>query len=157
MIAYAGFREGRTGDIYAMPAYGGGENRLTATRHHDDFPRWSPDGRRIAFVRTVNLVRQLIVMNVDGTGQRQLTHGRDASFAPSWSPDSQQIVFTRGRDDEDTSGAIDVDGTDTTSSGEAPERIASDIYVLDVEGGGETRLTSDPAIDSSPAWSPTAG
>jgi TolB protein len=154
MIAYAGFRKGRTGDIYAMPAYGGREIRLTATRHHDDFPRWSPDGRRIAFVRTVNLVRQLIVMNADGSGQRQLTDGPDASFAPSWSPDGGKLVFTRGRDDEDTSGALDIDDSDTGISDEAPGHAASDIYVLDVEGGGEMRLTSDPAIDSSPAWSP---
>lgn len=154
MIAYVGFRKGRAGDIYAMAAYGGRENRLTATRNHDDFPRWSPDGRKIAFVRTVDLVRQLVVMNVDGTGQRQLTHGQHASFAPSWSPDARRIVFTRGREDEDTDGAIDADGSGTGTSGEAPDHAASDIYVLDADGGGETRLTYDPGIDSSPAWSP---
>ena len=90
MIAYAGFREGRAGDIYAMPAYGGREIRLTATRHHDDFPRWSPDGCRIAFVRTVNLVRQLIVMNVDGTGQRQLTHGRTRASRRAGHPTAER-------------------------------------------------------------------
>jgi Tol biopolymer transport system component len=152
-IAYVGFRKGRAGDIYQIETYGGRERRLTFSKHHDDMPRWSPDGKRIVFVRTVGLVRQLVVMNANGSGQRQLTHDREASFSPNWAPDSRRIVFARGRDDEDSEDGIAV-GAENVELDETPDRTLSDIYVLDVDGGSETRLTDHPAIDTSPAWSP---
>lgn len=153
-IAFVGFRQGRAGDIYTIGAFGGRERRLTASKSHDDTPRWSPDGRRIAFVRTVGLVRQLVVMNADGTRQRQLTHGPDASYAPSWAPDSRRIAFVRGHDDIETDDNIPADGPLPGSPGSSAARTPSDIYVLDVDGGGVTRLTDHPAVDTSPAWSP---
>jgi Tol biopolymer transport system component len=153
MLAFAGFRKGRAGDIFTVDPFGARERRLTQSRSHDDMPRWSPDGRRIVFVRTVGLVRQLVVMNADGSGQRQLTHDSEPSFAPSWSPDGRRIVFARGRDDEEADDGISADGAGTAPTRSDYQR--SDIYVLDVVVGGDaTRLTFDPGIDTTPAWSP---
>src|SRR3712207_4079532 len=73
LVAYV-----RNGDIYVRP--GASARRLTEGRGHAR-PRWSPDGRRLAYLRHGNLW----TMRADGTGKRQLTT-RPAGGA-SWSPD----------------------------------------------------------------------
>jgi Tol biopolymer transport system component len=91
-------------------------------------PAWSPDGKRIAFVRTIASVpagRQpravgIFVMNADGTHVRQLTQ-RKGTFgtedrAPSWSPSGKQIAFMSANTTFQPAGAsviyiINADGT----------------------------------------------
>jgi Tol biopolymer transport system component len=79
LIAYV-----RGGDVYV--SRGPGEVRLT-TSGGIARPRWSADGRSIAFLRG----GQLWTMRADGSAQRRLTT-RGASGA-SWSPDSRSIAF----------------------------------------------------------------
>ena len=77
---------------------------LTSDRHDDDVPSWSPDGRRIAFVRESpaepGKARDSDLFVVDarpGAAPTQLTDfdGPDGG-RPSWSPDGKWIAFTRG-------------------------------------------------------------
>jgi TolB protein len=152
-IAYVGYRQGRPGDIYKVAAYGGRERRLTETRAHEDTPRWSPDGRRIIFVRRLALIRQLVVMDADGSNQRQLTSG-EPSFAPSWSPDGRRIAFVRGHDAVGSDDGVRADAPVATEVDANVHRRPSDIHVLDVDTGVERRVTHDPGVDTSPAWSP---
>jgi sugar lactone lactonase YvrE len=151
-IAFVGFRAGRAGDIYTVPAEGGREQRLTATRSQEDLPRWSPDGRQIVFARTVQGTHQLFVMSANGSGQRQLTTGGLPSSAPAWSPGGERIAFVRGRVDADTGDGLQTDGTETGEQRSSADN--GEIYVMNANGGGETRLTHNTAIDNSPTWSP---
>jgi Tol biopolymer transport system component/uncharacterized surface protein with fasciclin (FAS1) repeats len=93
-------------------------------------PRWSPDGKRIAFVSDHEGNAEIYVMNADGSGQKRLTNNPATDVDPNWSPDGKQIVF-----DSDRSGNVDV-------------------YVMDVDGGGVKDLTSNAAYDGQPVWSP---
>ena len=74
----------RNGDIYVSS--GRAEKRLTTGGGHAR-PRWSLDGRRIAYLAA----GQLWTMNADGGGQRRLT--TRAAAGPSWSPDGKWIAF----------------------------------------------------------------
>ncbi|MCU7724692.1 hypothetical protein ODJ79_13275 [Actinoplanes sp. KI2] len=74
----------RNGDIYVSK--GPAEKRLTTGGGHFR-PRWSPDGRRIAYLTGT----QLWTMNADGTGAKRLATRPAAG--PSWSPDGKWIAF----------------------------------------------------------------
>jgi TolB protein len=57
-----------------MNADGSGKRRLTRNSANDYHPAWSPDGRRVVFVRARPEGDEAIyVMNADGSGQRRLT------------------------------------------------------------------------------------
>ena len=71
------------------------------------------------------------VMNNDGSDRVRLAEGQSGFLsAPSWSPDGSQLTFVS-----------DMEGD-------------ADIWVVDLDGGNLTSLTTDEARDHSPAWSP---
>ncbi|SOD96156.1 S9 family peptidase [Spirosoma fluviale] len=57
---------------------------------------WSPDGQRIAFVRTVKGKGQIFIMPLDGGEAWQLTNTTYGASTPLWSPDGTRISFTSG-------------------------------------------------------------
>ena len=56
-----------------MNTDGSAKRRLTRNSAVDFSPAWSPDGRRIVFIRNRDGTQAIYVMNADGTGQRRLT------------------------------------------------------------------------------------
>lgn len=65
---------------------------------HDEQPRWSPDGRRIAFKSSRGGSYNLYVMNADGTNVVRLTNHAGNDHDPSWLPDGEGLVFASDRD-----------------------------------------------------------
>ena len=94
-----------------MNADGSRKRNLTRDRAiDDDYPTWSPDGRRIAFlrVRAAAARYQLYVVNADGSGLRNLTRIPAPAYSASqlvWSPDGRTIYFGRYLVSTDGSGA----------------------------------------------------
>ena len=90
------------GDIYTMPITGGTPTRIAEGLAYEHQPRFSPDGKRIAFVSDRGGGDNVWIMNADGSDKRQLTK-EDFRLLnqPSWSPDGRFIVakkhFTTGR------------------------------------------------------------
>ena len=59
----------------------------------DTAPRWSPDGRRLAFLRHAGKEDQLFVLPLDGGEARQLTDLPRSAKSPAWSPDGRTLAF----------------------------------------------------------------
>ena len=84
------------GDIFTAPVEKGGTRNLThSSGAHDKWPRWSPDGSRIAFISDKSGEEEVWVVAQDGaTPAEQLTTGGKAfRYAPEWAPDGKRIAF----------------------------------------------------------------
>ena len=118
---------------------------MGVTGNSDGFPKWSPDGSRIAFVSQRDGNADIYVMDSEGFNVIQLTQDPFAIFSfmasssrdlyPSWSQDGKQIVFSSERDDYLWS----VDDYNT--------------YVMDADGSNQV-LLAETGLQGLPAWSP---
>ncbi len=97
------------GDLWTVSSDGGVARRLTTSRGLELFPKFSPDGRWIAFTAQYDGNFNVYVMPSDGSAQpRQLTYVPDIGPVPermgpnneviAWTPDSKRIVFLSRRD-----------------------------------------------------------
>ncbi|GAA4828877.1 amidohydrolase family protein [Algivirga pacifica] len=90
------------GDIYAIPFAGGKATLLRGGHAFEVQPRFSPDGKKIAFTSDAGGADNIWVMNADGSGAKQVTKETFRLLnAPAWTPDGQYIIarkhFTAGR------------------------------------------------------------
>jgi len=76
--------------IYVMPVNGGSTKQLTNGASSATSPRWSPDGKKIAYITG----GQIWVMENDGDNKDQVTRISTNAAAPVWSPDGKWIAFT---------------------------------------------------------------
>jgi dipeptidyl aminopeptidase/acylaminoacyl peptidase len=107
-------------------------------------PFWSPDGSRLLFTRIAlgkhgYLRPRLMSVAIDGSDRRTLAE--DASGG-SFSPDGTRIAFSSVRDHNGSSCGSD----------ECYYR--SEVYVMNADGSGKTRLTRNKGDDQAPEWSP---
>lgn len=88
----------RSSEIFVMDSVGASPSRLTFNSTADSYPKFSPDGTRIAFTSQppgLASQTQIWVVNSDGSNLKQLTTTR--GYTCDWSPDGQWIVFTDSR------------------------------------------------------------
>ena len=125
-----------TGGIFAMDDDGNSLFGITANAlpEVDIAPAVSPDGTRIAFIRT-NLAtgeEDIYVVDFDGGAVTKVTDTPDGDvFVPAWSPDGEWIIY---------------DFTTTGASG--------DIWKIRPDGTEPAQLTLDPASETAPTYSP---
>ena len=130
------FQSTRIGPVKLFVAQlnGVGLRQLTQGPAEDVTPKWSFDGKQVAYAsRDAGGNEDIWIVNADGSGARNVTNHPAGDSHPSWSPDGRRIVFcsTRGDGEND------------------------DIYVIDVDGTGLTRLTDNGlAWDTFPSFSP---
>jgi Tol biopolymer transport system component len=121
-------------ELYVARADGSRAKRLTAGRTHESAPAWSPDGKRLVFVRSVGTRNRsaLWTIGANGRGLRRLTSGA-IDIQPSWSRRGQ-IAFVR----------ID------------PRTFRSAIWFVRPDGRGLRRLRTGLENVTRPVWSPVA-
>jgi hypothetical protein len=116
----------RDGDLFV------GTNRITDTAADDSEPDWSPDRRRIVFVRQEPGERKtsLYVIRRDGGGLRRLTRGDRVVAMPAWRGDGRRIAFA----------------SSPLAGG------SFDIWVVGVDGGAPSRAAAGPDEQVAPAF-----
>jgi len=95
-IVYTSVIGGRSYDyneICTCDLNGKNENRLTFNKVEDNFPVFSPDGKKIAFCSYKEGNADIFIMNNDGTNQENLTKSLADELCPSYSPDGKKIIF----------------------------------------------------------------
>lgn len=154
--------------LYIINADGSDERKLVGTDFSTLHPDWHPQGAQMSFDSEVNLQGDIYVINADGSDLSLLI---EDGFWADWSPDGSQLVFASRRDGSIELYLANADGSDQRRLTQndrfevfpdwSPDgrRIAFTvlehraIYILDVDGGHEQRLTQQGNAEN-PAWSP---
>jgi Tol biopolymer transport system component len=126
-------------EICVVNADGTGMINLTDDSTDERAAVWSPDGTKIAFVRSPTPDdTDIFVMNADGSNPKNLTTSPDDEGSPTWSPDGRQIAFVRG-----------------FPAGEGQVYGKTKIFVMDADGGDQAQLLPGrTSRESTPDWSP---
>ena len=84
----------RNADVWSVPVDGGAPKALITGEKSDDTPRWSPDGRQIAFITARDGDPQIYLADASGASPRQLTRLSGGVQTPIvWSPDGKMLAF----------------------------------------------------------------
>jgi TolB protein len=134
---------------YVMRPDGSRVHRIA--HHYLEYPAWSPDGSKIAFMAQEagasgdNPDYNIFVMDADGSDIRRLTDAPGEDGWPAWSPDGARIVFASARDDCSVSQAADC-----LSTGDLGPWL--DVWIVDADGSHLRRVTTE--FGQFFAWSP---
>jgi len=187
LVRYPHYHNGRIvftylGDIWTADENGQNIQRLTVNRARDAYPRFSPDGKWIAFSSERNGNLDVYLIPASGGNVKQLTAHSADDVVLGWSSDSRAVLFSsnRGEDFMPQLYLVSVEGgmpwkagTDMGVQGSySPDgqKLAynqksqvywrkyyrgayqSDIMVMDVAAKKFTQLTDFDGLDSWPMW-----
>jgi Tol biopolymer transport system component len=84
------------GDIYTLPIEGGAAKLIDGGMAFDSQPKFSPDGKWVAFISDREGSENVWVMHPDGTGAKQVSKDPNDDFtSPSWAPDGKYIFVSK--------------------------------------------------------------
>ena len=86
------------GDIWIASKAGGTANRLTSSTGEESFPRFSPDGKTLAFSATYDGNTDVYTMPVTGGVPVRLTWHAGPDRVVDWHPDGTRVLFASGRE-----------------------------------------------------------
>jgi dipeptidyl aminopeptidase/acylaminoacyl peptidase len=144
----------RVSGIWTVPADGTGEPKPFIQDVPARAPRWSPDGKWLAFVSNSGGKNQVWIVARDGSGRRRITSFAGGASACAWSPDGAMLAVTakpaaHQHDVRDyTTMLYKQDGAGFIDD------ARSHIYIVAVADGSARPLTTgDDRNDSEPVWS----
>jgi tricorn protease len=85
------------GDLWSVPRSGGTARRLTANPGIEEFAKYSPDGRWVAFSGEYDGNIDVYVIPAEGGEPRRLTYHPAADRVLGWTPDSTRVLFASTR------------------------------------------------------------
>jgi Tol biopolymer transport system component/imidazolonepropionase-like amidohydrolase len=119
------------GDIYSVPLAGGAASALTTGPAFDSHPRFSPDGKTIAFTSDRSGIENIWLMDADGKNPRALTSEKDSYVrSAAWTPDGNYVVARK--EDGKRAGIPPVE-----------------LWIYHREGGGGIKLTSSDDVNNA--------
>ncbi len=155
-------------DVWMAPSQGGSSPvRLTSSKKPETSPRWSPDGRFLAFLSARDGSKtQVYLLDRRGGDAVQLTNFKSSVSALAWSPDSARLALVVSDADPDDPG------DEAAAKDKKPKPVVitrlqfmqdgtgylndrrRHIHVFDIATKTDTAVTSGPYDDGAPAWSP---
>jgi dipeptidyl aminopeptidase/acylaminoacyl peptidase len=160
-------------DIYMVPFAGGTPLRLTSSPKAESHPRFSPDGRYLAFLSgREGKKAQVWLLDRRGGEAVKLTDLKSSVSDFAWSPDGKRLALVVGDVDPDDTDDEDKAGGDKEKTPKTPKPIVINrlqflrdgdgflrdlrqhLYVYDVAGKSSVQVTSGPYDDAEPVWSP---
>jgi len=156
--------------IWMVPAAGAGEPvQFTSGRTQDVGPRWSPDGRWLAFLSDRSSekkegrkpAKQLFIVPAAGGEARQLTTFADECSEPAWSPrgDALAVVVKDAEQGSEQDGAPKVYDRIRYKSDEGGhfDLRRKHLWIVCLDSTPARRITDGDWDDSAPAFSPDGG
>ncbi|MEO8077041.1 MAG: PDZ domain-containing protein, partial [Acidobacteriota bacterium] len=86
------------GDIWLVPKDGGTAVRLTSSPGEESFPRFSPDGTKVAYSASYDGNVDVFVVDSMGGEPRRLTYHPQADRVIGWTPDGRRVLFASSRE-----------------------------------------------------------
>ena len=126
--------------------------QLTFSAKSEESPRWSPDGKTLAFTSDREENTQLYLLPMDGGEGIALTKGKRNVQAYSWSPDGKQIAFLAQEPTTDAEEKKTKDKDDARVA-DKDTKLAR-VWLIDVASGKERQLTKDRWRVSDAEWMP---
>jgi len=171
-------KESSDTDVWMVPTTGGDPVRVTSSPKPESRPRFSPDGKWLAFLSAREGKRsQVWLLPRSGGEAVKLTDFKTSVSDIVWSPDSKRLALVMKDPDSEGTAADEDDEDESAPAGDkekpkTPKPIVvrrlqfkrdgtgylderrRHIHVFDIAGKTAVQLTSGPFDDSSPVWSP---
>ena len=156
-------------DLSRPSDLGGTARELLPANWNASSPRWSPDGRLIAFVATRDKQTGIWVVSLNERQPRLITNIRTTNFfityageAFAWSPDSRRIAFINASEEESTASSTSANSDDPRvidriqykSRTGFSDSLRTHVWVTDVDRPEPRQLTSGLFYDHALSWSP---
>ena len=139
-------------DVWLVPATGGTPIKLTNSKKSDDNPKWSPDGRWIAFLSARDEKPQLWRISPSGGEAEKLGDAKSGVMDFAWSPDGKKIAYVALRDltaeeeqkqkEKDDAQVVDKDWRFTH------------LWILDLDSLKSKEMVKGEFQVQDPEWSP---
>jgi dipeptidyl aminopeptidase/acylaminoacyl peptidase len=164
-------------DLYMVAASGGAPVRLTSSKKPETSPRWSPDGRSLAFLSARDGKKtQVYLLDRRGGDAQVITDYKTGVSSIAWSPDSSKLALLvpdpDPNDPPDASTGPGQGAAGSSSDDKKPKPhvitrlqfmrdgdgylndVKRHIHVFEIATKKDLQLTSDRYDDGAPAWSP---
>lgn len=150
-------------NIWLVPTQGGEKVQLTTGEAGDSNPRWSPDGKKIAFASGRGGKPGLWIIDVATREMKMLTEWQRSNFFHSksgemfcWSPDSREIAFVAVEKNAQPAGRdpIIISRLQYKNRTSFSDNLRMHIFIISVEGGDARQITRGETDEHSIDWSP---
>ncbi len=161
-------------ELHVMDADGANDGPLTADRTLNLWPRWSPDGRWIAYTTYRDGTPKIMLLDMQTARRQVLVDFPGLNLSPAWAAGGAMLAFATSKDGSTEIYTVDRAGrrfrrltehpaenfSPTWSSSGRELAFVSDrvgspqVYLMDAEGGHQRRLTFEGLYNTAPAWSP---
>ncbi len=167
---------GARGEILTVPREHGNTRDLTGTAAaREQYPAWSPDGKRVAYTTDRTGESQIAVRPADGSGEESVLTSRGAGYlyGPVWSPDGKKLAYSDSEHvlwylDVDSKKAVQVDRDPRSEIRDyawSPDALwlaysksgdndLGNVYLFGLASGKATRVSRGTTDDREPVFGP---